>query len=514
MEGGNKTPIDLEAGLNISTSDMLTPLSRQSFQHNWQKYQGKFLPNSLRFEKNGWAAGWNVYNFDYNTYRSEQNGYYVGLGQLNNYVKTLNIYEREDSYNPIHTVYVISDTVVTVGDLKVNGNIISGKIKDKDFQLTWDPVAHTLSCTDNTLELTQVVNGDYSVTFTVKDLLSSFSFNFDLLLSGTLTGDAITGINYTGFNNNEHSWGQYTYNVNTGVITTPEGVTVTPTVTGNEATFSYAQDITDETLNLTCTLTKSYPRFSNIICQDQAYKEKMMIASGSEQLAFNRYKAWVTSKTLNARDTNGVIIDWQLPLWITAELGVSRTYPEAKKCDNTNNFEIATMQGTGINMGGIYNNVWDGVGTFSIDNNYRPSPGPLLKYTKYLKGIPHRFNQIFLRNTIALSPAWDYKKHLLNEQVWFADSRRYDNIRNKRIDEMTKLLGNVYTWGTFSADPRTVFEYNNPYDISDKDNCVYTKSDISQILSFKLAGAADNTNEGDDQTFINDNLVNLSLIHI
>ena len=513
MEGGNKVSIDLEAGLNISTSDMLTPLSQQSFQHNWQKYQGKFLPNSLRFEKNGWAAGWNVYNFDYNTYRSEQNGYYVGLGQLNNYVKSLNIYEREDSYNPIHTVYVIPDTVVTVGDLKVNGNIISGKIKDKDFQLTWDPVTHTLSCADNTLELTQVVNGDYSVTFTVKDLLSSFSFNFDLLLSDTLTGDAITGINYTGFNNNEHSWGQYTYNVNTGVITTPEGVTVTPTVTGNEVTFSYAQDITDEALNLTCTLTKSYPRFSNIICQDQTYKEKMMIASGSEQLAFNRYKAWVKTKTLNAKDTNGVIIDWQLPLWITAELGVSRTYPEAKKCDNTNNFEIATKQGTGINMGGIYNNIWDGVGTFSIDNDYKPSSGPFFKYNKYLKGIPHRFNQIFLRNTIALSPAWDYKKYLLNEQVWFADSRRYDNIRNKRIDEMTKLLGNVYTWGTFSADPRTVFEYNNPYDISDKDNCVYTKSDISQILSFKLAGSADNTNEGDDQTFINDNLVvNNSLI--
>ena len=69
MEGGNKTPIDLEAGLNISTSDMLTPLTRQSFQHNWQKYQVKFLTNSLRFEKNDWAAGWKVYKFEYNKYR-------------------------------------------------------------------------------------------------------------------------------------------------------------------------------------------------------------------------------------------------------------------------------------------------------------------------------------------------------------------------------------------------------------------------------------------------------------
>lgn len=66
MEGGQRIPIDLEAGLNINTSDMLTPLASQTFQHNWQKFQGKFIPNSLRFEKNGWAAGWNVHNFIYN----------------------------------------------------------------------------------------------------------------------------------------------------------------------------------------------------------------------------------------------------------------------------------------------------------------------------------------------------------------------------------------------------------------------------------------------------------------
>lgn len=508
MEGGNKTPIDLEAGLNISTSDMLTPLSRQSFQHNWQKYQGKFLPNSLRFEKNGWAAGWNVYNFDYNVYRSEQNGYYVGLGQFNNYVKSLNIYESEDSYNPIHTVYVISDTVVTVGDLSVNGNTISGKIKDKDFQLTWDQATHTLSCADTTIEVSQTIKDDYSVAFTVKDLDSSFSYEFDLLLSSRLTGDAITGINYTGFSNNEHSWGRYKYNIDTGILTTPEGVTVTPTVTNNEIAFDYVQHITDETLNLVCSLTKSYPRFSDIKCQDQTYKEKMMIASGSEQPAFNRYEASVTPNTLSAEDEDGVIIDWKLPLWVTARLGVNRVNPEAKKCDNTSNYEIATLSGTGLGMGGTYNNIWDGNGTFSIDDDFRVLVSP-----KYLKNITHRFNQIFLNNTIALSEAWKPSKYILNNEVWFAGSRRYANIRNKKTAEMTKLLGNVYTWGTFSIDPTTVFEENNPYDVTDVNSCVYTKKDISKILSFKLAGAVDNVTEGDDLTFINNNLIiNNSLI--
>ena len=500
MEGGNKTSIDLEAGLNISTSDMLTPLTRQSFQHNWQKYQGKFLPNSLRFEKNGWAAGWNVYNFDYNTYRSEQNGYYVGLGQLNTYVKTLNIYDSESSYNSLHTVYVVPETVVTVGDLEVNGNIISGKIKDKDFRLTWDPVSHTLSCTDSTIELTQVINSDYSITFTVKDLLSSFSFNFDILLSGQLTGDAITGINYTGFSNNKHSWGQYVYDITTGVLTTPEGMTIKPTVSKNEISFDYVQDITDETIHIAYDLSKFYPRFSNITYKDQSNKDKLLIALGPEQPpAFNMYKVGITPRVLNAKDKKGILIDWQLPLWITAKLSVNRADPEAKKCDNTENYEIATMKGPGINMSGTYTNIWDGGGTFTIDNDYRPF------YTKYLKNISHRFNQILLNNTIELGPNWNYKKHLLNEQVWFASSRRYNNIRNKATADMTALLGDVYTWGGFSIDPSTVFEYNNPYDDTDKDSCIYTKKDISNILSFKLLGEADNVNEGEDQDFIDDN---------
>ena len=500
MEGGNKTPIDLEAGLNISTSDMLTPLSRQSFQHNWQKYQGKFLPNSLRFEKNGWAAGWNVYNFDYNVYRKPENGYFVGIGQFNTNVKTLNIYDSESSYNAIHTTYVVTDSVVAVGDLTVNGNVISGKIKDKDFKLTWDPVSHTLSCTDPSISLDYTINDDYSVAFTITDLSSSFSYDFDILLSGQLTGDAITGISYDGFDGTVHNWGQYSYNVQTGILTVPGGAPVVPTVSGNEIAFDYTQSIIDETINVTYTLSEFYTQFSNIKYQDQTNKEKLLIAPGSEQLAFNRYNANVMPKKLYARNDYGVIIDWQLPLWLTVSLGVNRTQPEAKKCDNTSNYEIATAQGTGLNMGGTYSNIWDGDGTFSIDNSY------MANFAKYLKDITHRFNQILLDNTIELSSNWDYRKHLLNTQVWFANSRRYANIRNKRSGDMTKLLGDVYTWGTFSLDPRTKFSYNNPYDVTDKDSCVYIKNDISNILSFKLVGEPTNSNEGEDQDFIDDNL--------
>ena len=48
MEGGQVNNINLNAGLDTASSDMLVPVSSPTFQHNWQKFQGEFLPNSLR----------------------------------------------------------------------------------------------------------------------------------------------------------------------------------------------------------------------------------------------------------------------------------------------------------------------------------------------------------------------------------------------------------------------------------------------------------------------------------
>ena len=86
MEGGQKVNINLESPLETSTSDMLVSVNQPTFQHNWQKYQGKFLPNSLRFEKNGWAAGWNVFDFKYNKFIKKVDDIYVGISCFNDYV--------------------------------------------------------------------------------------------------------------------------------------------------------------------------------------------------------------------------------------------------------------------------------------------------------------------------------------------------------------------------------------------------------------------------------------------
>ena len=63
MEGGQKISINLEAPLDTKSSDMLVSVNDVRFAHNRQKFQGHVLPTSLRYERDGWAAGWYVYDF-------------------------------------------------------------------------------------------------------------------------------------------------------------------------------------------------------------------------------------------------------------------------------------------------------------------------------------------------------------------------------------------------------------------------------------------------------------------
>lgn len=505
MEGGSKSSLNLEAGLDITTSDMLIPIASPTFQHNWQKYQGKFLPNSLRFEKNGWAAGWNVYNFEYKVERVPQNGYYLSTGKLNQYVKTLNVYEDEIAYNPLHTVYIVPESVSLSAGLTIEGNTISGKVGETPFSLNWDPVAHTLTCDDPTIELTYDISFG-NVTFAVKKVNGPdvFNYSFKLSLPTALSGDSLENIAYTGFEDDKYIWGDFTYDISANVLTTPEGVELTPVVQDNEVSFDYTKEITDETLDFNIVLSSFYVGFSDITCQDAIYQDNFKLG-GSDQLPFNKYKATVSPTRLRAKDTNGIVLDWQLPLWATMTIGAVRPEASAKICNNVDNYEVAVMSGTGIRMSGTVNNAFDGTNTFSVDEEYRASK------PKYIKGLKYRFNQLLLSNTIALSSNWDPRKYLLSDEVWYLNSRQYANLRNKDITLLEKLLGSVYNWGEFCFKPDTVFEYNNPYNMANKDSCIYTMEDLSDILSFKLKGDSDSITEGDDRAFINSHMTSLDM---
>src|SRR5574344_373752 len=452
MEGGQKTSINLEAGLNINTSDMLTPLASQTLQHNWQKFQGKFLPNSLRFEKNGWAAGWNVYNFKYSVFRKQlAENLYAELGSFNTYTKMLSLYDSESSVRSLADYYVVPDSVVLSGDVLINGDKITGNLNNKPYALTWDPVAHLVSCDTAGFSVKSVVNVDKSVTMTVSDDSSSFAMDFDLQLASSLTGDSLEEVAYSGYENGKHSWNAYAYNHITGNIVTPEGVTVPVTIDdGNRIKFDYTKTVTDETLDINYILEKFYTIFNSIICKDQTNEVMTVGSSPSKNLAFDRYSASVIPNSLISKDEDGVIIDTTLPVWATCGFKVRRSNPNAKYCDNCKNFEVAVHVGTGLRTKVSYKSIFDNVEKDEdLVDNYRFSAAGS-SYPQYIKSMNYRFNQILVGNTIEKGTDWNPNKvKLVTSDVWPVSTRQYPALENKRTVQMTKYLGDVYTWGNY-----------------------------------------------------------------
>lgn len=493
MEGGNRTPIDLEAGLDITSSDMLTPLSGVTFQHNWQKYQGRFLPNSLRFEKNGWAAGWNVYNFDFVTFRQKiASDVYIESGQFNTYVKLVSVYKDETSLKSLKDVYVIDKSTLLTGDVIIEDNKVAGSVKDKPFELSWDP--NTKALTSLTAGITAVdkLNSDYSHTVSVTDDNSNFSFDFDLLLGSNLTSSSTDNVTYTGYADDKHTWSGYSYDLNTATMTTPEGDDVIVLATdNNELNFNYSHEVTDEVMTVTYQINKYYHKFTNIYAQDLTYKAEFKIGNGTKLVKFNEYEVSVNPKTLESRDEDGIVVDIKLPVWGTCGTKIKVSNANAKLCDNCKHNEVAVTVGTGIGVKVKYTNIYTGTQIEeTLIDNYRLSKASG-SYPQYITGLTYRFNQILISNTIEPSNLWSPLLHTLSaDETWVLNTRQYSTLRAKNTAYLKKLLGDVYTYGSFTYNAADLFEENNIFNWSNSTNVCYTASNISGYPSIKPFGGA------------------------
>jgi hypothetical protein len=56
--------IKLDSPLDINSNDMLVPVTQPKFSFNRQRLLGSVLQNSVRYEADGWFAGWWVHNFN------------------------------------------------------------------------------------------------------------------------------------------------------------------------------------------------------------------------------------------------------------------------------------------------------------------------------------------------------------------------------------------------------------------------------------------------------------------
>lgn len=493
MEGGNKTPIDLEAGLDITSSDMLTPLSGVTFQHNWQKYQGRFLPNSLRFEKNGWAAGWNVYNFDFITFRQKIGpNVYIESGQFNTYVKLVSVYKDETSLKSLKDIYVIDKSVLLTGDVILEDNKVTGSVKGKPFELSWDPNTKALTSLTAGISVVDKLNSDYSHTVSVTDDSSNFSFDFDLLLGSNLTGSSIDNVTYTGYADGKYTWSGYSYDLDTATMTTPEGDDVIVLVTdNNELNFSYSHEVTDEVMTVTYQVEKYYSKFTDIYAQDLTYKSEFKIGNGTKLVKFNEYKVSVNLNVLESRDEDGIVVDIKLPVWGTCGTKIKMSNANAKLCDNCKHNEVAVTVGTGIGVKVKYTNIYTGTQIEeTLTDNYRLSKASG-SYPQYITGLTYRFNQILVSNTIEPSNLWSPLLHTLStDETWVLNTRQYSTLRAKDTAHLKKLLGDVYTYGSFTYNVTDLFEENNIFDWSNAANVCYTASNISGYPSIKPLGGA------------------------
>lgn len=317
MEGGQTFPINLESPLDASSSDMLVPISQPTLQHNWQKHQGKFLVNSVRMEANGWAAGWNVYNIDYNIARLKVPPVWVSAQKLNdNPVYKLNVYDTETSSKAVTSFDLIPESKIlsVSGGTAAFGDRITGVLNGKGFVLDYKDRAFAIS---EGFTVSATERGDRSVLLKITDDSSSYSVDVDLYMPEALAGDGLdNAIDYTKFEDGVHEWADYKFDGSH--VTTPDNQRITPDIDGREIRFSYTSRH-KETLKISQTLEQYALKFSNARIASQNMKNIITSnASNAAGLTFNGWKGSV-SPTLLRPDTDGINVDLIAPVWLSVK---------------------------------------------------------------------------------------------------------------------------------------------------------------------------------------------------
>ena len=128
MDDAQKVSIPLDSEIDTKSSDMLVSVNQPKLAHNRQRWQGHTLPTSLRFEHNGWAAGEQVYEFEFEGGRVKES---VQPGEIavcemartrynGNPAYILNLYKvgGDDKYAKIYFNFASSASDIDITDLQ------------------------------------------------------------------------------------------------------------------------------------------------------------------------------------------------------------------------------------------------------------------------------------------------------------------------------------------------------------------------------------------------------------
>lgn len=274
MENGQKVPISLESSIDVKSSDMLVPVNSPQFAHNRQKYQGHCLPNSLRFEADGWAAGNTVYNITADKGEYVTGNWKVKRSVLNNnpaylfeyyYKNEQGLYDYVGNicFNTASSIQMQSN--INRSDIDMTADTLTGEFRGISFSVQVLPETDVTD--NNTSQKYTVTVGRDTATLVAGDTVTVGNLKFQstvqnngicvlkILDTDTSTGNIAiqfkkaskvmngeyTVAEYVGTTNNIHTYNKYdrVITVEGNNVSVSDGQVTTSSFNGNTLTFTF-----------------------------------------------------------------------------------------------------------------------------------------------------------------------------------------------------------------------------------------------------------------------------------
>lgn len=222
MEDAQQFNINLESPLDVHHSDMLVSVEQPTFLHNRQKYQGKLMPSSLRYEHDGWAAGWDVYQFKFNsaTIPTVPEGYtvrrYLISDAKNQYILAIvdpdNKEVAQIYYNASSLIFGSSGEMPEIKDIESFAEI-SGIFNNREYVLraTIDNVEVDGEGFSASIE----TNNSGESVIVVTDELNSLRVDIPDFIAGTdiVNSEGSTIAVYSSYKDKIHTWTSEKYTI-------------------------------------------------------------------------------------------------------------------------------------------------------------------------------------------------------------------------------------------------------------------------------------------------------------
>ena len=247
MEGEQKVDLPLDGELDIKSSDMLVPVSHAKFAHNRQRWQGHVLPSSLRYEHDGWAAGWDVYDIKYDAQSYTTEDKHGVVYKLRRYYYNDNkaykvvVYSADDKYigSFIYNAVTVTNSdnvqitrVSNTDESMGSAYNITFDVNDKHVTCTYDLVTGAISCEDSTIAVTASISDNAKLRINAEDKAATINVSIDkfnipnAMYARIGTEETILG-QFIKYDGTDYKWHNNTYSVvlHDNVITIKKGDT-------------------------------------------------------------------------------------------------------------------------------------------------------------------------------------------------------------------------------------------------------------------------------------------------